>query len=244
MEQLLNFVKINLLHSSNESIFFLVINGFPFFFPSSFRIFEFRKSGTKKNFKYFYKLIEEGFMISKIAEETEKIKNFHKNQNFFISLNLVFYIVYNLSKKLKFKWANIFGIISNKFSGMNQKNFKESLHVCRRLNCIFSFIIFKKNNPFLRFLTYFSNGFCSEPKENITEMIHCNKLFQVLLNSFWVNKFYKELVFKALRIKPKVFGNEPGLNCNIMYCGFCRNLFRYAFSVCVLCGKKYIDGLN
>ena len=239
-EQIVNFMKFNYIFYPQQLIFFIFINGCPIFFSSFFRNFQSQKSQIKKNLKFFQKLIKERLKLLFIDQEIEKLKNSTLRRNFFLNLSSIFFIIYNTRKKLSWLEINIFNLVSKKNLIMNQKILKESLSLCKRLNCTFNFLTFEKNIPFLKFLALFSNGFCSKPFEKMVKILYCDKFFQLLINLFWVKKLSRECSFKVIQTKLDVFKDIFLSAKEIWQCGFCKNVFTILLSNCNICGSKYL----
>ena len=244
IEHIVNFMKLNYIYYTKELLFFVVLDGFPVFFPSLINNGLDQKSKSKKKSIILSKLLVEKFKLSKIAIEKEKIKKSSNSRNFIISSNFLFFVLHNLTKKLGFVETNIFKLLSPGNSIMDQKSFRSCLNISKKLKCTFNFLLFKQNNPLLKFLSFYSNGFCSQPREKLSTVIHCDKFFQLLLNLFWVNKFHRELYKKSIMINGGLFGQ---INLHIEHkkqCDFCKTIFKHTFSNCNMCGQKYFFEIN
>jgi len=116
LEQIVNFIKLNYLFFPNNSIFFLIINGLPFWFSSNNNRPNAQPSKVKKNLKHFIKYLEENSNLLFIDQEIDRIKKVQDTQKFSLNVNLMFFIIYNLSIKLVFLDINVFNLVSNKYS--------------------------------------------------------------------------------------------------------------------------------
>jgi len=244
LEQIVNFIKINYLFFPNNSIFFLIINGFPFWFSSNNNRSKAQPSKIKKNLKHFIKYLEENSNLLFIDQEIDRIKKVQDTQKFSINVNLMFFIIYNLSIKLVFLDINVFNLVSNKNSVIDQKSFGETLTISRRMSCTFSFFALISDFPFFRFLAFFSNGFCGAPVEIITKLVYSNKFLQLLLSLFWVNVVNRELFLRSILLHPKLFNCKFSNLKNVWKCGYCKTIFKTIFSNCFLCGNSYLLQFN
>lgn len=244
IEHVINFIRLNYLQCPSKFIFFLFVNGSPFSLFSGNQNFESQELEIRKSLQILIKFFKEKLQLTLIDQETEKIKISHKPQNFLLSLNSVFFIIHCVRKKLASVYINIFGLVFKKNSTMNQKGFAESLGISKKLDCNFSFLIFNKDIPFLRFLALFSNGFCGEPIEKLGKIVYCNKFIQLLIRLFWINKINRELCMKSILIKPAVFNYKFSFSKNTGQCGFCKSIFISIFSNCIVCGSKYLFEFN
>ena len=244
IEHVINFIKLNYLHCPGKFIFFLFVNGSPFSFISDEKNFESQGLKIKKGLKILVKFFREKLQLTLIDGETEKIKISHKPRNFLLSLNSVFFIIHCIREKFAGVNISIFGLVFKKNSSMNQNGFTESLSICRKLDCNFSFLIFNKDVPFFRFLSLFSNGFYGEPVEKLGKIVYCNKFIQLLLRLFWINKIYRELCLRSIQTKPAVFNHRFSFSKNTGQCSFCNSIFTSTFSNCIVCGSKYLFRFN
>lgn len=239
MEQIVNFIRLNHQIYSKNFFFFLSLDGYPISFSTYIQDLASYKSRVKKNLKIMLKIFKENFRMQTVFKEVKNLKNTFKTRNESYGYNTILFIIYNLSKKLGPVEANIFNLISTNYNLLNKQNFGINLNICKKLGCCFSFLSFRKKNLSLKFLAYFSNGFYGEPYENLVKIIHCNKFFQLILSLFWLNKFNKEFFIKAIHTKPCVVSNCLIINGNLKKCGSCGGIFKYFFSSCILCSKRF-----
>lgn len=240
IEQIVNFIKLNYQIYPKNFFLFLFLNGSPVSFSPYFQDSQSHESRIKKNVKIILKIWEENYRIQRIHKEVEKFKTSFVLKNTSNDFNSIFFIIYILSKKLGPIEANIFNLVSENHFLLDKPDVGINLNMCKKLNCCLSFLTFGKISQTLKFLAYFSNGFYGEPDENLIKIIYCNKLLQLLLSGFWLNKFNKEFFIKAIDVKPTIIQQSILIDGNLKRCGSCKGLFRIVFSNCVLCGKKFL----
>lgn len=242
-EQINNFISLNYQLHSNGLVFVTIVNGFPI---SSLSFSSSPSSLTllKKEPEIFLKLLEENLIISEINQEIKKIKNSHSPKNFLLSLNFVFFIIHELLRKIESLKTNIFCLATKKIFLVNHSTILEGLSICKRLNCLFNFITFGENLPFLKFLAFFSGGFFFELKKEINKLVYCDKFLQLLLNLFLVNNFHKELFIKPIFIKSCWENTRNSFIAKIKKCGICHSSSKSTFSNCIICGNSHIFKIN
>jgi len=244
IEQIISYIKFNYIFFPTSLVCFLVINGFPFWFSSYGIKSTGQRLKIKKVLKHVLRYLKENFYISLIDQEIEGIKSIQDSQKFYLDINLMFFIMYNLSRKFDFLKINVFNLFSDKKSALNLKKFKETLNISRKFHCTFSFFVLIRELPFLKFLSFFSNGYFGQIIGNIIKLLYSNKFLQLLLNLFWVNIVSRELFSKSFQIQPKLFNNKISTQKIFSQCGFCKSIFKTNFSNCFVCGNSYLYKFN
>lgn len=242
LEQVNNFISLNKQFSSGGLIFFIIVNGYIIssFSSNSFRFID---SSFKEEQGDFFKLLIESLELSEIDREIKYLKAIRPAKKIFSCLNSVFFIVHELLKKLGPLKINIFCLAAKKKTSINHVDLVGNLGLCKRLNCVFSCITFNKNVPFLKFLTFFSGGFYCNLKKKQKKSIYCDKFLQILLNLFWINKFYRELFKKSILINSIQSENRISWK-NSKKCGICYSVSTSVFSDCIICGNKHLFKFN